>query len=64
MNVVNLSQEQALSVNTLKKVIAYYQSKNSDGRYTKAIEKDTALLRSFMNDIIERPEAAPMVEAA
>lgn len=47
----------------LKGSIRLMKTKN-DGRYDSAIEKEEALLRSFMNEALGRPEAVAEEAAA
>lgn len=48
----------------LKNSIKLMKTKNTDGRYTPAIDKEEALLRSFFDQALGRPEAVTEEVAA
>ncbi len=48
----------AFVMNKVRKSIEFMSSINAEGRYDEALKKDRNLLRSFMDGVIQRPQAA------
>lgn len=52
------------TMNTLKKSIKHMKSRNYEGQYDIAIEKEENILRSFIEQALGRPEAETQQVAA
>lgn len=65
LNIIQMTdQADWFTMNMLKKSIAYMEKINKEGKFSEAIDKEKAILRSFFNKASGRSEAEPTEVAA